>query len=76
MIEDINDIVRIIKSLEYSTVLIDEFFETVKHEIKNQEDGFLDILLGTLDVSMLENMLTRKGVLRARKRCCKSRKRT
>ena len=66
-IEDISDIIRIIKSLENSTVLIDEFIETVKHESKNQEDGFLGILLGTLGVSMLENILARKSVLRAEK---------
>ena len=67
MIKDISDVTRIIKSLENSTVLIDEFIETVKHESKNQEDGFLGILLGTLGVSMLENILARKSVLRAGK---------
>ena len=32
--EDINDIIKVIKSLEDSNVLIDDISETVKHEIK------------------------------------------
>ena len=43
--EDINDIIKIIKSLEDSGVLIDAVTETVKHEIKKQEGGFLQALL-------------------------------
>ena len=34
---DMNDIIKIIKSLEDSGVLIDGVTETVKHEIKKQE---------------------------------------
>ena len=39
--EDISDIIRIIISLEHLGVLIDGVSETVKHEIKKEEDGFL-----------------------------------
>ena len=39
--EDVNDIIKTIRSLEDSGVLIDGFTETVKHEIKKQEGGFL-----------------------------------
>ena len=39
--EDLNDIIKIIKSLEDSGVLIDRVTETVKHEIKKQKGGFL-----------------------------------
>ena len=35
-----NDIIRIIKSLEDSGILIDTVTVKVKHEIKEQEDGF------------------------------------
>ena len=42
--EGMNDIVRIIKSLEDSGVLIDGVAGTVKHEIKKQEGGFLGAL--------------------------------
>ena len=39
--EDMNDIIKIIKSLEDSNVLIDGVTETVKHEITKQEGGYL-----------------------------------
>ena len=45
--EDINDIIKIIKSLEDSDVLIDGITETVKHEIEKQEGGFLGALLAS-----------------------------
>ena len=38
--EDMNDIIKIIRSLEDSGLLTDGFTETVKHEIKKQEEGF------------------------------------
>ena len=44
--EDMNDIIKIIKSLEDSGVLIYGVTETVKHEIRKQEAGFLGALLG------------------------------
>ena len=66
--EYMDDIIRIIKSLENLGVLIDGVRETVKHEIKEKESGFLGMLLWTLGTSILGNMLTRKGVERAGKR--------
>ena len=36
-----NDIIKIIKLLEYSGVLIDGVTKTAKHEIKKQECRFL-----------------------------------
>ena len=41
--EDIDNIIKTIKSLEDSSVLIDAVTETVKHEIKNQEADFLEL---------------------------------
>ena len=38
-----NDIIKIIKSLEASGVLIDDVTETVKLEIKNKEADFLEL---------------------------------
>ena len=38
--EDMNDIIKIIKSLEDSDVLIDGISETVKHEIKKKKADF------------------------------------
>ena len=37
-----NDIIKIIKSLDDSGVPIDEVTETVKHEIKNKNVDFLE----------------------------------
>ena len=41
--EDLNDIIKIIKSLEDSGVLIDGVTETVKHETKNKKADFLEL---------------------------------
>ena len=37
----------------------------MKNETKEQNGRFLGMLLGTLGASLLENMLTGKGMLRA-----------
>ena len=41
--EDMNDIIKIIKSLEDSGLLIDGITETVKHKIKNKKTDFLEL---------------------------------
>ena len=46
-----NQIIRIIKSLEDQAILIDGVTATVKHEIKNQESGFYGTLLAPLEES-------------------------
>ena len=46
-----NDIIKIINPLIDSGVLIDGVTETVKHEIKKQEGGFLGALLAPLAAS-------------------------
>ena len=43
MNEDINDIIKIIKLLENSGVLIDGVIETVKHQIKNKEEDLVEL---------------------------------
>ena len=58
--EDEDYIIRIIKSLESSGVLIDRVSETVKNETEKQEGGFLGILLGTSGASMLGNNMDKK----------------
>ena len=55
---DMNDIIKIIKSLEDSGVLIDGVTETVKHEIKKQEGGFLDALLAPLAASLVQPVIS------------------
>ena len=41
--EDMNDIIKVIESLEDSGVLIDGVTETVKHEIKNKKADLLEL---------------------------------
>ena len=49
-----DDIIKIIKLLENSNVLIDGISETVKHEIKEQEVGFFPALLAPLAASIMQ----------------------
>ena len=65
--DEINDIVKIVKSLEDSGLLLKGVTETVQNEVKEQKGGFLSTLLGTLGASLLENLLTGRGIYRAGK---------
>ena len=65
--DEINDIIKIIKSLEDSGLLLKGVTETVQNEVKEQKGGFLSMLLGTLGASLLGNLLTGKGIHRAGK---------
>ena len=61
-----NDIMKIIKALENSDILLKEVSKTIKDETKEQRGGFLSMLLGTLGASLLGNLLTGgKGIMRA-----------
>ena len=60
-IDDMQDILKIVKSLEDSGILLDGITETAKNEVKEQNDSFLSILLGTLGASLLGNMLGGEG---------------
>ena len=53
-----NDIIELIKSLEDSSVLIDGVTQTVKHEIKKQEDRFLEALLAPLATSIVQSVIS------------------
>ena len=63
--EDIKDIIKIIKELENSDILLKGVSKTIENEIKEQRGGFLSMLLGTLGASLLGNLLTGKGIVRA-----------
>ena len=56
---------KMVKSLEESGILIKDVRETIKNEAKEQKGGFLGTLLGTLGASLLGNLLTGKGTIRA-----------
>ena len=64
--DEMNDIIKIVKSLEDSGVLLKGVSETIQHEAKEQRGEFLPTLLGTLGASLSGNLLTGgKGVIRA-----------
>ena len=58
------DIIKMVHSLEDSGLLLG-VSETIKNKAKEQKVGFLIMLLGTLDASLLVNMLANKGIIRA-----------
>ena len=65
---EMEDIIKIVKYLEDSGLLLKGATETVQNEVKEQKGQFLSILLGTLGASLLGNLLTGKGIYRAGKR--------
>ena len=60
--DEMEDIIRIVKSLEDSGLLIKGVTETVQNEVKEQKGGFLSMLLSTLDANLLGSILAGKGV--------------
>ena len=58
-------IVKLVKSLEDSGLLIKVVSETIKNEAKEEKGEFLGVLLGTLGASLLGNLLTGKVTIRA-----------
>ena len=63
--EDMNDIIKIIEALENSGILLKGVTKTIENETKEQGGGFLSMLPGTLGASLLGNLLTGKGMMRA-----------
>ena len=64
--EDMKHIMKIIKALENSGILLKGVSTTIENETKEQRGGFLSMLLGTLGASLLGNLLTGgKGIMRA-----------
>ena len=63
---EIENIIKIVKSFEDSGLLLKRVTETVQNEVKEQKRGFLSMLLGTLGASLLGNILTGRGTNRAR----------
>ena len=56
-----------VKSLRESGLLIKGVSETINNEAKEQKEGFLGMLLGTLDVSLLGYLLRGTSIIRADK---------
>ena len=62
---EIEDIIKIVKSLEYIGILLKGFTETIENEVKEQKGEFLSMFLGTLGASLLGNILTGRGIDKA-----------
>ena len=59
-IEEMENTMKIVMSLEDSALLIKGFSETIKNEIKEQKGGYFGMLLGTF----LGNLFTGQGKIR------------
>ena len=55
--DEMDDIIKIVKSLSDSGLLLKGVSETIQNEAREQKGGFLSMLLGTLGASLLENIL-------------------
>ena len=62
--EEIEDFMKIVKSLEESGLLVKGVSETIKSEVKEEKGGFLGMLLGTLAANLLGSRLGGKRVIR------------
>ena len=67
--DEMDVILKIVKSLENSGILLKGVSETTQHEAKEQRGGCLSMLLGTLGASFLGDIISKdlsgKGVIRA-----------
>ena len=63
--EEMDDIMKIVKFLEESGLLMKGVSETIENEAKEQKGGFLSMLVGKLGASLLGNLLAGKGTIRA-----------
>ena len=67
--DEMDDILKIVTSLEDSGVLLKGVDETIQHEAREQRGEFLSMLLGTLGASLLGDVLSKglsgKSVIRA-----------
>ena len=59
-----NDNMKIVQALEDSNILLEGVTKAIENEPKEQKGEFLNMLLGTLGASLLENPLTWKEIER------------
>ena len=67
--DEMDDLIKRVKSLEDSGVLLKGVSKTIQNEVKEQRGGFLSMLLGSLGASLFGDILSKglsgKGVIRA-----------
>ena len=74
--EEMNDIMKIVKALEESGLLVKGVSKTIKNEAKEKKETFSSMLLGTLGVSLFAYLLAGKGTIRAGKGTIRAREGT
>ena len=60
--DELNDIMKIVQALEDSAILLRGVTKAIK---MMQEEVFLSMLMGTLGASLLGNLLSVRGIVRA-----------
>ena len=63
--EEMNDIMKTVRSLEESGLLIKDVCKRIKNEAKEEKGGFFGMFLGALGASLLENLLAANNTIRA-----------
>ena len=63
--DEMKKIIRVVKSLENSGLLLKGVSETIQNEAKEQNWGFLSMLLGKVDETLPGNILADRGTNRA-----------
>ena len=67
-IAEMENTMKIVKSLEDSALLIKGFSETIKNEIREQKGGYFGMLLATSGARFLGNLFTGQGKIKIGKR--------
>ena len=63
--KEMNDMMKIVEAVEDSNILLKGATKAINNETKEEKRGFLGMLLVPLRASLLGNMLTQKGIVRA-----------
>ena len=63
--DEMKDIIKIVKSVEDSGLLLKGVSEIVQNEAREQKGGFLSMLLRALSASLLGNILASKEINKA-----------
>ena len=63
--DELEDIIKLVTSLEDSSLLLKGVIETIQNEAKEQKGEFLSMLLGTLGASLFGNILAGEGANKA-----------
>ena len=54
--DEMKDIIKVVKSLKDSDLLLEGVSKTIQNEAKEQKGGYFSMLLGTLGASLLGNI--------------------